>query len=139
MRPSVLVVDDERSFRLLAEEALSSEGFDVRTAGITNPIGGLWDRIHDLDGLRAHAERERSLGYCGLHAIHPSHVPIINTVFSPTPDEVAYWQGLVDAVEAGQRRGTAAVVYAGRMVDIAHLAHARDMVALARANGVVAE
>ena len=33
MRPSVLVVDDERSFRLLAEEALSSEGFDVRTAG----------------------------------------------------------------------------------------------------------
>jgi two-component system response regulator AtoC len=32
MRPSVLVVDDERSFRLLAEEALGSEGFDVRTA-----------------------------------------------------------------------------------------------------------
>ena len=32
MRPSVLVVDDERSFRLLAEEALSSEGFEVRTA-----------------------------------------------------------------------------------------------------------
>ena len=29
MRPSVLVVDDERSFRLLAEEALSSEGFDI--------------------------------------------------------------------------------------------------------------
>jgi len=33
MRPNVLVVDDERSFRLLAEEALSSEGIDVRTAG----------------------------------------------------------------------------------------------------------
>ena len=33
MRQSVLVVDDERTFRLLAEEALSSEGFDVRTAG----------------------------------------------------------------------------------------------------------
>jgi two-component system, NtrC family, response regulator AtoC len=32
MRPSVLVVDDERLFRVLAEEALSSEGFDVRTA-----------------------------------------------------------------------------------------------------------
>ena len=79
----------------------------MRTAGITNPIGGLWDHIHDLDGLRAHAERERSLGYCGLHAIHPSHVPIINTVFSPTAEEVAYWQGLVDAVEAGQQRGTA--------------------------------
>jgi two-component system, NtrC family, response regulator AtoC len=33
VKPSVLVVDDERIFRLLAEEALASEGFEVRTAG----------------------------------------------------------------------------------------------------------
>ena len=33
MNPSVLVVDDERGFRVLAEEALSSEGFEVRSAG----------------------------------------------------------------------------------------------------------
>src|SRR3954469_3199194 len=33
MNPSVLVVDDERTFRVLAEEALSSEGFEVRGAG----------------------------------------------------------------------------------------------------------
>ncbi len=32
MRPSVLLIDDERIFRVLAEEALSSEGFEVRTA-----------------------------------------------------------------------------------------------------------
>ena len=32
MRPSILVVDDERIFRVLAEEALVSEGFEVRTA-----------------------------------------------------------------------------------------------------------
>jgi two-component system response regulator AtoC len=32
MKASVLVVDDERTFRVVAEEALSSEGFEVRTA-----------------------------------------------------------------------------------------------------------
>jgi two-component system response regulator AtoC len=32
MRASVLVVDDERVFRVLAEEALVAEGFEVRTA-----------------------------------------------------------------------------------------------------------
>jgi two-component system, NtrC family, response regulator AtoC len=32
MKPSVLVVDDDRSFRLLADTALVSEGFEVRTA-----------------------------------------------------------------------------------------------------------
>jgi citrate lyase subunit beta / citryl-CoA lyase len=105
---------------------------DVRAANINHPIGGLYDRIHDLEGLRAHCQRERSLGYLGLHAIHPSHVPVINEIFSPPAEEVAYWQGLVDAVEAGQQRGTAAVVYEGRMVDIAHLTHARAMVAMAR-------
>ena len=31
MRPSILVVDDDRSFRILADTALTSEGFDVRT------------------------------------------------------------------------------------------------------------
>ena len=32
MKASVLIVDDERIFRVLAEEALTSEGFDVRQA-----------------------------------------------------------------------------------------------------------
>ncbi len=33
MKASVLVVDDEATFRVLAEEALVSDGFEVRTAG----------------------------------------------------------------------------------------------------------
>ena len=32
MKPSVLIVDDEQIFRVLAESALASEGFDVRVA-----------------------------------------------------------------------------------------------------------
>jgi two-component system response regulator AtoC len=33
MNASILVIDDDKSFRLLADEALSAEGFEVRTAG----------------------------------------------------------------------------------------------------------
>ena len=32
MKPTVLVIDDEKTFRIVAEEALSSEGFTVATA-----------------------------------------------------------------------------------------------------------
>src|ERR1041385_7297414 len=32
MRATVLVVDDERVFRVMSEEALTAKGFDVRTA-----------------------------------------------------------------------------------------------------------
>ena len=31
MKPTVLVIDDEKTFRIVAEEALSSEGFAVTT------------------------------------------------------------------------------------------------------------
>lgn len=33
MNASILVIDDDKSFQLLVEEALSAEGFEVRTAG----------------------------------------------------------------------------------------------------------
>ncbi len=33
MNASILVIDDDKSFQLLAEEALTAEGFEVRTAG----------------------------------------------------------------------------------------------------------
>ena len=33
MKPTVLVIDDEKTFRIVAEEALSAEGFAVTTAG----------------------------------------------------------------------------------------------------------
>src|SRR5579871_1723685 len=33
MKPTVLVIDDEKTFRIVAEEALSAEGFVVATAG----------------------------------------------------------------------------------------------------------
>ncbi len=33
MNASILLIDDERTFRVLAEEALKAEGFDVRTVG----------------------------------------------------------------------------------------------------------
>jgi two-component system response regulator AtoC len=36
MKPSILVVDDDRSFRVLADSALVTEGFDVRTAASLN-------------------------------------------------------------------------------------------------------
>ena len=32
MKPTVLVIDDEKTFRIVAEEALSAEGFTVTSA-----------------------------------------------------------------------------------------------------------
>ena len=109
---------------------------DVRAAGVPYPVTGGWMDIHDLDGLRAAAQQAKGLGYTGMHLIHPSHVPVVNDVFTPTREEVAHWRGLVQAMEERRTQGGAAVTYHGDMVDIAHEDTARAMLEMAQELGV---
>ena len=109
---------------------------DSRAAGVPYPVTGGWMDVHDLDGLRAAAQQAKGLGYTGMNLIHPSHVPVVNEVFSPTSDEVAHWRGLVKAMEERRAQGGAAVTYQGDMVDIAHEETARAMLDMARKLGV---
>ncbi len=109
---------------------------DVRSAGVPYPMSGGWFDISDLEGLRALAVQLRQLGYTGMHLIHPSHVPIVNEVFSPTPEDVKHWQGLVAAMEEMRATGGAAITFGGDMVDIAHEETARTMLVIAKEMGV---
>ena len=109
---------------------------DVRSAGVPYPMSGGWFDIHDLEGLRSLAVQLRQLGYTGMHLIHPSHVPVVNEVFSPTPEDVRHWQGLVKAMEEMRATGGAAITFGGDMVDIAHEETARTMLAIAKEMGV---
>ena len=109
---------------------------DTRAAGVPYPVTGGWMDIHDLDGLRAAAQQAKGLGYTGMHLIHPSHVPVVNEVFTPSSEEVAHWRGLVKAMEERRAQGGAAT-YQGDMVDIAHEETAREMLEMALKLGVL--
>ena len=109
---------------------------DSRAAGVQFPISGGWFDIRDLDGLRTYAGELKRLGYNGMSLIHPYHVPVVNEVFTPTPEEIAEWRGLVDAMEQMRETGGAAVTYGGDMVDIAHEQTARSMLRMAEQLGV---
>jgi citrate lyase subunit beta / citryl-CoA lyase len=100
---------------------------DVRAAGSPNPVAGLWTRVSDLEGLRGFAEQNRSLGYEGMVAIHPSHVPVINAVFSPSADELVRYQRLVAALEHAQANEQGAVSFEGEMIDEAMAETARQI------------
>jgi citrate lyase subunit beta/citryl-CoA lyase len=110
---------------------------DSRAAGVPYPVSGGWMDIHDLEGLRRAAQQAKGLGYTGMHLIHPSHVPVVNEVFTPTKEEIDHWQGLVKAMEDRRQQGGAAVTYRGDMVDIAHEETARTMLEVARELGVL--
>lgn len=102
-----------------------------REAGI-HPLTGLWERLDDLAGLKAFAEHGRRLGFRGMIAIHPSHVPVVNEAFSPTPEDVAFHEGLLAAYEEAAAAGHGAVRYRGVHIDKAHADTARDWLAHAR-------
>jgi citrate lyase subunit beta/citryl-CoA lyase len=104
---------------------------EARAAGVTYPLMASWFDLIDLEGLRGDARLNRQLGYSGQVVIHPTHVPVVNEVFTPTPEEIAYYQGLLAAMEEAERQGTAAVTYQGAMVDIAMMKTAQQVLALA--------
>lgn len=102
---------------------------DARAAGSPHPVSGLWADIADLGGLRRFAEQNRALGYEGMMVIHPSHVGIVNEVFSPDADELARHERLIAAVEKAQAEGLGAIRFEGRMIDEAMAAASRDVLA----------
>jgi citrate lyase subunit beta/citryl-CoA lyase len=108
---------------------------DARAAGIQYPTISSWWNIKDLDGLERDATWNRQLGYRGQTVMHPSHVPIVNRVFTPTDEEIAFHKGLIEAMEDAQKKGLAAVTYKGDMVDEAMVKTSREMLEFARSIG----
>lgn len=109
---------------------------DAQAAGIRFPMVTSWWNVSDLEGLERDARFNRQLGFRGQTVIHPSHVAIVNEVFTPSEAELAYYKGMIAAIEEGEASGTAAVVYRGNMVDYAMAETAREVLAFAESIGL---
>jgi citrate lyase subunit beta/citryl-CoA lyase len=83
----------------------------------------------DDAGLRKRAAQMRRAGYRGMLAIHPAQVDIINEAFSPTNEELAAAQEIVDLFAANPAAGT--IGHKGSMLDRPHLARAQALLGLA--------
>lgn len=93
-------------------------------AGVT-AIETIQGDFRDLAGLQARAERVRRDGYRGMLAIHPAQVDVINTAFTPTADEIAQAQEIVDIFAANP--GVGAIGYKGGMLDRPYLSRAEQL------------
>jgi citrate lyase subunit beta / citryl-CoA lyase len=96
-----------------------------RAAGL-HPLTALWERIGDLDGLREFTIRGRKMGFRGQIVLHPSHVPVVNEVFTPSEEDLEFYRGLVQAYVEGAARGDGAVMFGDIHIDKAHADKARD-------------
>jgi citrate lyase subunit beta/citryl-CoA lyase len=117
---------------------------DARAAGVRWPISGMWGgALDDVEGLHRWAEELRDIGYFGMMLGHPSLVPVVHEVFTPTADEISYWQDLDRLAREAEEAGTGPIVYGdpnqgeGHVVHIAHVGSARMNLEWARRLGLV--
>ena len=85
--------------------------------------------FRDGDGLRRECEEARRDGFTAKMAIHPAQVPIINEVFTPTPQALEQAQAIIDAFAANPDAGVVGI--GGVMFDRPHLARAKRLLARA--------
>lgn len=104
----------------------------VRASGRNWPLVGLWQDLNDSEGARYFAEQNRQLGFRGQLCIHPSHVKVVNEVFTPSEQDVLFYRGMINAFSEAERTGLAAVSYEGHHIDYAHVKTAKEVLALHR-------
>jgi len=103
--------------------------FGAHAAGV-QAIDGVQADFRDTAGLEREAKAAARDGFTGKLAIHPAQVAAINAAFTPSAEEVAQAQAVVDAFAAQGNAGVIAI--GGRMFDKPHLERARRLLTRAR-------
>ena len=92
--------------------------------------------VNDDEGAWRDAETARALGFTGKASISPRHIQAINTVFSPSQEEVDYAYEVMEAIRMAKEQGRGAIALRGKMIDAPIVARARRTLEMAREIGM---
>jgi citrate lyase subunit beta/citryl-CoA lyase len=113
------------------EWAQGKVAFASRAAGLERPIDTVSPDIADVDGFLAATRRAKALGHFGKLVIHPSQIQYANAIFTPTPEEVASAERMLEAFADSVSAGNGALILDGRLIDRASVREAEDVIILA--------
>ena len=108
--------------------------FAARSAGIM-PLGFIASlaSFGDLEAFARMVRRSRQFGFMGAGCIHPGQVPIVNRQYSPSAEEVAYAQKIVEQDAIHVAAGRASWSLDGKMIDVPVVTRARALLERQRA------
>ncbi|MEO3977852.1 CoA ester lyase [Streptomyces sp. CAU 1734] len=105
-------------------------------AGIRPPVAPVSTDVRDPEGLRESTRAFARLGFRGRACIHPAQIPVVNEVFTPSPEEVDRAREVVTRFREALAAGTAVCLDGrGRLIDEAVVRRARRLLATAEAYG----
>ena len=80
-------------------------------------IDCVYTNVRDQEGLIRETKLVGQMGFQGKLVIHPGQVDPVNQTFTPSEEESAYAQRVVEAFEAAVTQGQASTSLDGRMID----------------------
>ncbi|KUL25247.1 HpcH/HpaI aldolase/citrate lyase family protein [Streptomyces regalis] len=101
----------------------------ARAAGLPPPAQSIHPDIRDLEGLAASCAHGRALGFLGRAAIHPRQLPVIESAYLPTEQELEQAETIIKA--AATEHGAQAL-QDGTFIDAAVVTAAHRTLSLAR-------
>lgn len=99
----------------------------ARAAGI-DAIDGPYLDFKNPDGYRRECTHAKASGMSGKWAIHPNQIEIASEVFSPTLREVERARKLDALYSEAQAKGLGAVAFEGKLIDVAVVRSARNII-----------
>ncbi|MHB0790110.1 HpcH/HpaI aldolase/citrate lyase family protein [Bradyrhizobium sp. 5.13L] len=108
----------------------------ARAAGVIHVEGAMTGMLDDLELVRRIGERSKRMGASWASAVHPSHIPVINEIYSPSQHEINEACDVVSVVAEALARGEGAVRYKSRTLDYANVRTAMDVIQKAQAIGL---
>lgn len=82
------------------------------------------------EGLRKDAEQAVRLGFAGKAVIHPQQIEVVNQVFRPSAEELAWAERVLQSFESALGEGRGAVSVDGQLIDRPIVERARRVVQL---------
>ncbi len=111
---SLLPLDYPRSRIASAAAAFGYRAYDT-----------VWGFLNDPEGLTRDSERGKSLGFEGKSVIHPDQIEIVNSIFSPTTEEIKIARLILEKAEITQ---SGASKLKGRMIDRPVILRAKKLI-----------
>ncbi len=123
---------DDGKYLPLFEQARTACMVSAAAAGV-QPMDTVFTDVTDPDALRQDCLDGAWIGFTGKISIHPSQIDVINEVFTPSEEDIARAQALLDELVVQQAQGKMAFRFEGQMVDVPHFTQAKRIIALAEA------
>jgi citrate lyase beta subunit len=120
------------------------EVFYARSAVVTHAVAfglqaidTLCINFNDEAALIEDAHFAVRLGFSGKLAIHPKQVAVIQAIFTPSDEQIARAQRLIQAHDEQQAQGIGAFAFEGKMIDRPAIRAAEQVLAKAKAAGKI--